>query len=136
ALDDARRPSRRRHGAVVLGLRWTAGLLRRRSGRLAAQAGGVALAVGLLACLGVFLASAKGTMTRRAAATVAVDWQVEAQPGADPAAVLAATRSTVGVEAVRPVGFADTTGLQAAAGGTTQSTGPGVVVGLPLDYAT
>jgi putative ABC transport system permease protein len=53
---------------------WVAGLLRRRPGRLAGTAVAVALAVALLASLGVFLAASKATMTRRAIATVAVDW--------------------------------------------------------------
>src|SRR6185295_6082382 len=34
-----------------------------------------------------------------------------------------------------PVAFADTTGLQAVAGGSTQQTGPGRVLGLPAGYA-
>jgi putative ABC transport system permease protein len=113
---------------------WLRGLLSRRSGRLAAASAGVAVAVALLASLGSFLTASKATMTARAARTVAVDWQVEVQPGGDPAAVLAATRATPGVRAALPVSFARTTGLKAAVGGTTQTTGPGVVLGLPPAY--
>ena len=123
----------------MLGLTWLGGLLTRRWGRLLGQAAGVALAVALLASLGSFLAASKTTMTRRSAADVAVDWQVEAQPqagvsSADPAALLRAVRAFPQVERALPVGFADTTGLQATVGGSTQTTGPGKVLGLPDGY--
>ncbi len=117
-----------------MSLVWLAGLLRRRAGRLTAAAAGVAVAVALLASLGSFLTSSKASMTRRALATVAVDWQVEVQPGADAAAVLATTKAAPGVRTAVPVRFASTTGLEATAGGTTQTTGPGVVLGLPPGY--
>jgi len=118
----------------VLGLTWLRGLLTRRPGRLAAAAAGVAVAVALLASLGSFLAASKATMTRRSVADVAVDWQVEAQPGAAPADVLSGVRGFAGVERALPVAFATTTGLQATVAGSTQATGPGVVVGLPEGY--
>jgi len=118
----------------VLGLTWLRGLLTRRPGRLAAAAAGVAVAVALLASLGAFLAASKATMTRQSVADVAVDWQVEAQPGAAPADVLAGVRGFAGVERALPVGFATTTGLQATVAGSTQTTGPGVVLGLPDGY--
>ena len=60
---------------------WLAGLWRRRAGRLAAAAAGIAVAVALLATLGSFLATSKGSMTVRALQGVAVDWQVKVQPG-------------------------------------------------------
>jgi putative ABC transport system permease protein len=119
---------------VVLGLTWLGGLLARRPGRLVAAAAGVAVAVALLASLGSFLAASKATMTRRSVADVAVDWQVEAQPGSNPATVLAAVGGFGGVERALPVGFAATTGLQATVAGSTQTTGPGVVLGLPDGY--
>jgi putative ABC transport system permease protein len=118
----------------VLGLTWARGLVTRRGGRLVATTAGVAIAVALLASIGAFLAASRGTMTRRAAAAVGVDWQVEAQPGADLSAVLATTRSAPGVRRALPVGFAATTGFVARAGGTTQTTGPGIVLGLPARY--
>src|SRR5439155_706826 len=49
------------------------------------------------------------------------------------AALVAATR---GVTAELPVGYADTSGLSSRNAGTVQTTGPGVVLGLPPDYAT
>ena len=115
---------------------WLNGLLRRRSGRLAGAAAGVAIAVALLALLGSFLATSKATMTARAARTVAVDWQVQAQPGADPQAVLAATAAAPGVVRALPVGYAQVPGMSATAGGTTQTTGTGYVLGLPDNYRT
>jgi putative ABC transport system permease protein len=124
-----------------MNLLWTRGLLRRRGGRVAAAAAGVAVAVALLACLGSFLAASKATMTARAGRSVAVDWQVAVQTGGDPAAVQQAVRRARGTRAALPVGFAATSGLQATTsgqqggtGGTTQSTGPGVVLGLPPTY--
>jgi putative ABC transport system permease protein len=75
-------------------------------------------------------------MTQRASGTVGVDWQVEVQPGADPNAVLATIRTQSGVSATRAIGFARITGLRASSGATTQTTGPGVLLGLPLDYGS
>ena len=120
----------------MVGLIWLRGLLRDRWGRLVGTAAGVAVAVGLLASLGAFLSASKADMTRRAVADVAVDWQVEAQPGADSATVLRAVAGRPDVTDAMPVGFADTTGLSASAAGTTQTTGAGVVVGLPDRYRT
>jgi putative ABC transport system permease protein len=113
---------------------WWRGLLARRSGRLASAAAGVAVAVALLASLGSFLASSKATMTDRAARSVAVDWQVEVHPGADDAKVLATTSHAAGVRDALPVGFAQTTGLESTTNGTTQTTGPGRVLGVPPGY--
>jgi putative ABC transport system permease protein len=113
---------------------WLAGLLRRRGLRLVAAAAGVAVAVALLASLGAFLAASKATMTDRAVRGVTVDWQVQVQPGADPATVLAAARATPGIRASLPVEFARTSGLATTTGASTQNTGPGVVLGLPAGY--
>ncbi|PJM98857.1 ABC transporter permease [Streptomyces sp. CB01201] len=113
---------------------WTRGLLRRRTGRLVATALGIALAVALIASLGSFLTASKSTMTLRAVRDVAVDWQIQVQPGADPDSVLAAVRSADGVRQAERVGFARATGFRATVAGTTQSTGAGVVLGLPDAY--
>ena len=118
----------------MFGLTWLRGLVARRPGRLVATAAGVAIAVALLASIGTFLGSSKATMTKRAAATVGVDWQVETQPGAAAADVLSVTRATPGTTAALPVGFAGSTGFIATTGGTTQTTGPGVVLGIPANY--
>src|SRR6185437_12246834 len=113
---------------------WTLGLLRRRRGRLAATAAGIAAAVALLACLGSFLAAAQGSMTTRAVASVTVDWQVEVQPDAQPSSVLDTVRSAPHVHAALPVGFAHSTGFIAQTSGSTQTTGPGMVLGIPPNY--
>ncbi|GAA1274551.1 ABC transporter permease [Streptomyces javensis] len=113
---------------------WLSGLVRRRSGRLLAAALGISLAVALVAALGSFLTASKSTMTDRAVRSVAVDWQVQVQPGAQPASVLHTVRSAPGTRTALPVGFAHSTGFHARTGGSTQSTGPGVVLGLPPGY--
>jgi putative ABC transport system permease protein len=113
---------------------WLAGLVRRRGGRLAMATTGIALAVALIAALGAFLTASKATMTARATRSVAVDWQVQVQPGADPAAVLAAVRAAPGTKTALPVGFARATGLAATTSGTTQQTGAAVLLGLPDGY--
>ena len=86
--DDRRATSGRRPHRRVSELGWVAALLRRRPGRMLAVAAGIAVAVALLASIGWFLSGAMRTMTARSISQVAVDWQVETQPGADPDAVL------------------------------------------------
>ena len=115
---------------------WLGGLTRRRAGRFTATAIGVALAVGLLASLGSFVSASKATMTHRAIGTVAVDWQIETQPGADPAAVAAQVTATKHIVASETVLFAATSGLESSKNGTTQTTGPGQVVGISDSYRT
>ncbi|MFF9135584.1 FtsX-like permease family protein [Streptomyces sp. NPDC014776] len=113
---------------------WAGGLARHRIGRLLAAVAGIALAVALVAALGSFLTASKATMTGRAVRSVAVDWQVEVQPGADPNAVRSLVQAAGGTRAALPVGFARTTGFTATVGGSTQTTGPGVALGLPAGY--
>ena len=90
----------------------------------------------MVASIGSFLTASQATMTTRTVANVPVDWQVEAQPGANTAGVLATVRSQPGVAVTESVLFARTTGLSAAAGGSTQATGAGVIVGIAPTYAT
>lgn len=113
---------------------WTVGLARHRTGRLLAALAGIALAVALVAALGSFLTASKATMTQRAVRSVAVDWQVQVQPGADPGAVMSMVRKAPGTHAALPVGFAHTTGFTARVQGSTQSTGPGMALSLPDGY--
>ena len=101
----------------MFGLTWVVALATRRRGQLAATAAGVAVAVALLASIGGFVSASKATMTRRAVAGVAVDWQVEAQTGADPAAVTQVVRAFPGVSQALPVGYAASTGLEATTAG-------------------
>ncbi|CAN5582532.1 hypothetical protein BH20ACT18_BH20ACT18_05500 [soil metagenome] len=119
----------------MVALTWLRGLVAHRRGRLACTALGVAVGVALLASIGTFLSSTTSKMTGRAIGRVPVDWQVEAQDGAKPAGVLSQVRRQRGVTRALPVSFAETTGLSAATGASTQQTGPGKVVGLPEGYA-
>ncbi|MET9357295.1 FtsX-like permease family protein [Streptomyces sp. NPDC006617] len=113
---------------------WAGGLARHRTGRLLAALADIALAVALVAALGSFLTASKATMTQRALRSVAVDWQVQVQPGADPNAVLSLVQKTPGTGAALPVGFAHTSGFTARVQGSTQTTGPGMALGLPDGY--
>ncbi|MCW3003464.1 MAG: hypothetical protein JWQ20_2762 [Conexibacter sp.] len=119
----------------MVALTWIRGLLAHRRGRLLATAAGVAVGVALLAAIGTFLSSTTSKMTQRAIGQVSVDWQVEAQNGANAADVLAKVRHQPGVQRALPVTFAPTSGLQATSGGSTQQTGPGKVLGMPAGYA-
>ena len=118
---------------------WMRGLLRRRPGRLLAAAAGIAVAVALLASLGAFLAHSQATMTDRAVRGVGIDWQVQVQPGTDPTTITDTVHGTTGVAGSATVGFGTSSGLSAttltaATGGSTQTTGPAVVLGIPDDY--
>ncbi|MDP9302068.1 MAG: FtsX-like permease family protein [Actinomycetota bacterium] len=120
----------------MLVLTWLGGLLHRRTGRMIGQSAGVALAVLLLAALGTFFTSSRATMTTQAVRAVPVDWQVQVSPGTPVAAASSSVAKAPGVTASAPVGYADTSGLSSRNAGTVQTTGPGVVLGLPPDYAT
>ena len=113
---------------------WIVGLLRRRPLRLAGTAAGIAVAVALIATLGVFMAHSKATMTARAVLSVAVDWQVQIQRQANPADVANLINTDPGVQASAPVGYAHATGLSAVTGASTQTTGPATVLGVPDGY--
>ena len=114
---------------------WLTGLLRHRRGRIVASTIGVAIAVGLLATIGAFLSASKATMTARASSSVSTDWQIEAQPGADPAIIGATVKSFSGLRNVTEVDFGQTTGFELTKDGSTQTTGPGIVIALPDSYA-
>jgi putative ABC transport system permease protein len=73
-------------------------------------------------------------MTQRAAAGVPVDWQIQLSPGADPNAVAHAIDTSTTHTALEQMGYADTAGFTANAGGTLQTTGPGKVLGLSSSY--
>ena len=126
----------RRRGTVGLAAAWLNGLLRHRLGRLLATATGIALAVGLLASIGAFLSSSKSTMTKRAINTVAVDWQVQAQAGSDPATVNRQVADANHVKASEPVAFARVDGLELSKDGSTQTTGAAQIIGINDRYQT
>ncbi|HSR84758.1 MAG TPA: ABC transporter permease [Streptosporangiaceae bacterium] len=116
-------------------LTWLTGLLRTRTLRLAGTVIGVTMTVALLGSLGAFFAASKAQMTRQAAAGIVVDWQVQVAPGADVGSVGRVIASAPGVLRSLPVSYASATGLSATAGGTTQTTGAGEVLGLPAGYS-
>jgi putative ABC transport system permease protein len=120
----------------MVALSWLRGLLAHRPTRIAATAIGVAVGVALIASIGTFLSSTNAKMTQRAIARVAIDWQVEAQPGANPAAVLAQVRSYPGVKQALPAQFASAPSLTATTHGSTQATGTARVLGLPPGYSS
>src|SRR5207237_5157109 len=93
----------------------------------------VGLAVLLLASLCAFFAASKSRMTQQASAGVPVGWQVQLAGGADPTAALKTVDAATGVVAARPVGYADAAGFRATTGQSVQTTGSGVVLGLPSD---
>lgn len=117
----------------MIGL-WVLGLMRARSGRLLGAIAGVALAVALLAALGVFLRTSTASMTERAVKGVPVDWQVQLLAAADRSAIESAARKAAPVSTAEWVGYADVPGLEATTGGTAQTTGPGKVLGIPPSY--
>ena len=115
-------------------LLWLKGLIKRRLVRLLGTVAGIALTVALLMSLAAFIVSGSASMTRRAVATVPVDWQVQLTPDTAPKTVLAALQQATPVQTTAQVGYAQTAGLEARTGGTVQTTGPGKVLGLPQDY--
>ena len=120
----------------MVALNWLRGLLAHRPTRVVATAVGVGVGVALIASIGTFLSSTNSKMTHRAIARVAVDWQVEAQPGASAAAVLSTVRAFPGVRRALPVQFAGAPSLTATTQGSTQTTGAARVLGLPAGYLT
>jgi putative ABC transport system permease protein len=120
----------------MVALSWLRGLVAHRPTRIIATALGVAVGVALIASIGTFLSSTNAKMTQRAIARVAIDWQVEAQPGANPRDLLTTVRSYPGVRQALPVQFTTASGLSATTHGSTQTTGAAQVLGLPPGYAT
>jgi putative ABC transport system permease protein len=113
---------------------WITGLLLRRRGRMLATSVGIAVAVALLSTIGLFLTSSKATMTDRASASVATDWQVEVQPGGDPVAVEQRMATFPGLSNITIVNFAQVPGLQNTRVGATQVTGAAVILGMATEY--
>lgn len=117
----------------MIGL-WLRGAMVGRAGRTLGSVAGIALTVAFLASLGTFVASSTQTMTHRAIANVPIDWQVQLSQNANATAVVTAIHQSDEAALVRGVGYADTLGLSATVGGSTQSTGPGKVLGVESDY--
>jgi putative ABC transport system permease protein len=113
---------------------WLKGLVGARSGRLIAAMAGLALTIALLAALSAFIVASSESMARRAVAGVPVDWQVLVAPGANPASVIDAIGKATAYKVLQQVGYADTAGFSAVTGDTSQTTGPGKVLGLEPNY--
>ncbi len=109
---------------------WILGLIRFRGKALAAAALGVALAVMLMAVLGLFVANSASTMTARAISAVAPDWQIQLTGTADESTTLEALPTTVKNPKFAIVDTADIKTLSAATDGTMQTTGAGKAVGI------
>jgi putative ABC transport system permease protein len=115
-------------------LSWTANLVVRRPTRLVGTMIGVGLALALMACLGSFIDSSVKTMTSRAVAGLPIDWQILLGPGAEEEVVRTAVHQADADAVVETVAYADVPSLVARTGGTVQTTGAGVVLGLSADY--
>ncbi|TSA79517.1 ABC transporter permease [Deinococcus detaillensis] len=115
---------------------WLRGLLRERPLRLWGAATGIMLTVAFLALLLSFIASGNANMTRRAAASVPVDWQVLLGQNTTPAAAEQAIKAATAIKTLLPVQYADVASFTANTGGTVQTTGAGKVLGLPNGYRT
>ena len=113
---------------------WIKGILKRRAAQIALAYAGVAIAVCLIALIGVFSVISASTMTSRAVSQVVVDWQVQTKPGADAAAVRDALSGLPNARSVETVGYGDATALEAATGGTVQTTGAAKVLGTASSY--
>jgi putative ABC transport system permease protein len=113
---------------------WLKGVFAGHSARLVGAAVGLALPVALLTSLGTFVVVSSESMARRAVASLPVDWQVLLAIGADPAVVIDAIGNAAHYDSLRQVGYANTDGFAAQTGETSQTTGPGKVLGLEKDY--
>ncbi len=113
---------------------WIKGLILTRGRSLLAAASGVAIAVALLAVLGMFVAHSASTMTARAVLAVAPDWQVQLSGTTDASGAKDAVAETTKAAQIQQVDYADIKALTATTGGTVQTTGLGVAVGLENGY--
>jgi putative ABC transport system permease protein len=113
---------------------WIGGLIAARGRSLTAAAFGVAVAVALLALLGLFVAHSASTMTARAVLAVSPDWQVQLTGTTDAAGTVEAIGEVAVGTKIEPVDFADIKALTAMIGGTVQTTGYGKAVGIGTAY--
>jgi len=113
---------------------WLRATVRALRGGLLGAVGGIGLAVALLAAITAFISGSSASLTSNAIAAVPVDWQVQRNPGSDPAAIVSAIGHATAYRALERVWYANVAGFQAASGGTVQATGTGKVVGLQNGY--
>ena len=131
--DGLRRPAER--GDPMLGVRWVAGLVRRRPGRIVGLTVAVAMAVLLTASLGAFFSARDHKDDRRRGGLRPGRLAGPSHPGTDIAKATSTVTATGGIVKALPVGYAHTTSLRSSVGGTVQTTGPGMALGLPAGYA-
>jgi putative ABC transport system permease protein len=115
---------------------WLRVIFSGRAGRSLGVLIGLALTVSLLATLGGFVVSSSDSMARRATASVPVDWQIQVAQGVDISTLIPAVDAATRYTALQPVEYADTAGFAATTGDTTQTTGPGKVLGVDPRYAS
>lgn len=120
----------------MLTLSWLMGLAQRRRARILATILGVAVAVSLMAAIGAFLSGSTAAMTERAIAGVPLDWQVQAQAGANPSTLLHDVALYPGVRTALPVAYAQTAGYTAQAQGIVNVASGGLVLGVLDSYRT
>ena len=113
---------------------WMSGLVRARWPSLVAAVSGVAIAVALLALLGLFVAHSASTMTARGVSAVAPDWQVQLVGTTDEGSAQTAIQESTKGSVVQIVNYADIKGLSVNAQGSIQTTGVGKAVGLDGSY--
>ncbi|MDU1668611.1 MAG: ABC transporter permease, partial [Bradyrhizobium sp.] len=114
---------------------WTKGIVKARWRHLGLAAIGIVAATALTGTIGAFGVSSARSMTQRAVAAIPVDWQVAVAAGADISALIDKLPASAPIRAERSVGYADSASFLAVTGDTTQTTGAGQVLGLPVDYS-
>jgi len=95
---------------------------------------GLAFTVAFIAALGAFIVASSESMALRAVAGVPIDWQVLVASGTSPESMIDAIGKAAPYRALQQVGYADTAGFSAVTGDTSQTTGPGKVLGLQPNY--
>ncbi len=115
-------------------LDWFYGLLNNRRASMIPAAIGVALAVCLLALLGVFIRQSAANMTERAVLGISPDWQVQMVGTTDTSAAEAAAQNIIGFKSLAVVDYADVISLSSTKDGTTQTTGAAKALGLSVNF--
>ncbi len=115
---------------------WFYGLLNNRRASIVPAAIGVALAVCLLALLGVFIRQSAANMTERAVLGISPDWQVQMVGTTDTSAAEVAAQSITGFKSLAVVDYADVISLSSTKDGTTQTTGAAKTLGLSTNFVS
>jgi putative ABC transport system permease protein len=97
---------------------------------------GIALAVGFIAALGSFFATANAHMTQQALQGASVDWQVQLAPGFSQAAATQVVAAEPGVLGSRVVAYGNVLDLSCVCGGSRQDAGSGRILGIAPGYSS